>query len=222
VATTDSTVRGVRQPMKLAGLAFGPLDGLQWGRKGQSSVDFFDAKGDVEALLSPLKAQFQAVEHPALHPGRSAGIFLRGEQIGVVGELHPRWRQAWDLPSAPMVFELDLEAVLCRQVAAFQTVSKVQPAERDIAMVVSDGTGHDAVISAVRAADTSGLLQGVMLFDLYKPLQPVEGISAGEKSMALRLTLGDAAATLTDEQIEAAVRAVVDAIGRQVGGRLRG
>lgn len=222
VVTTDSTVRGVRQPMKLAGLAFGNVDGLQWGRKGQGSVDFFDAKGDVQALLSPMEARFQAMEHPALHPGRSAGIFLRDTQVGVVGELHPRWRQAWDLPSAPMVFEIDLEAVLLRQVPGFQTVPKVQPVERDIAVVVADAAGHDAVIAAANGADTGGLLQGVMLFDLYKPLQPVAGIASGEKSMAVRLTLGDPAATLTDEQIEAAVRAVVDAIGRQVGGRLRG
>jgi phenylalanyl-tRNA synthetase beta chain len=222
VTTTDSTVRGVRQPMKIAGLAFGTVDGLQWSRKGQGSADFFDAKGDVEALLSPLTPEFRAVAHPALHPGRCAGIFLGGTQIGVVGELHPRWRQAWELPSAPMLFELDLEAVLARRVAVFQPVPKVQPAERDIAVVVADAVTHDAVLSAARSANTGGLLQDVLLFDLYKPQQPVAGMAAGEKSLALRLTLGNATATLTDEQIEAAVRAVVDTICRQVDGRLRG
>jgi len=222
VATTDSTVRGVHQPMKLAGLAFGPVDGVQWGRKGQGGADFFDAKGDVEALLSPLKAQYRPVAHPALHPGRCAGIFLGEEQIGVVGELHPRWRQAWDLPSAPMLFEVDLEAALSRQVPAFQPVPKVQPAERDIALVVGDMVTLDAVLDAARSADSGGLLQTVALFDLYKPHQPVSGMSAGEKSLALRLTLGNSSTTLTDEQIDAAVRAVVEAIGQQVGGRLRG
>ncbi len=222
VTTTDSTVRGVRQPMRVAGLAFGPVDGLQWSRKGQGGADFFDAKGDVEALLSPLKAEFRPVIHPALHPGRCAGVFLDGVQVGVVGELHPRWRQAWELASAPMVFELDLDAVLTRAVPAFQPVPKVQPAERDIAVVVGDAVSHDAVLAAARSADTGGLLQGVQLFDLYKPQQPVAGIGAGEKSLALRLTLGDPVATLTDEQIDAAVRAVVDAIGQRAGGRLRG
>jgi phenylalanyl-tRNA synthetase beta chain len=222
VATTDSTVRGVRQPMKLAGLAFGPVDGVHWGRKGQWGADFFDAKGDVEALLSPLGAQYRPVAHPALHPGRCAGIFFGEEQIGVVGELHPRWRQAWDLPIAPMLFELDLEAILIRQVPAFQPVPKVQPAERDIAVVVADAVSLDSVLGAARSADTGGLLQTVALFDLYKPQQPVSGMSAGEKSMALRLTLGNSTSTLTDDQIDAAVRAVVDAIGHQASGRLRG
>ncbi len=222
VPTTDTTVRGIHQPMRVAGLAFGTVDGLQWGRKGQGSADFFDAKGDVEALLSPLRAEFRPVSHPALHPGRCAGVFVGGQQVGVVGELHPRWRQQWELPAAPMLFELSLDAALARPVPAFQPVPKAQPAERDIAVVVADAVSHDAVLAAARAADTGGLLRDVRLFDLYKPQQPVAGIAAGEKSLALRLTVGDPVATLTDEQIEAAVRAVIDAIARQAGGRLRG
>ena len=78
------------------------------------------------------------------------------------------------------------------------------------------------MLAAARAADTGGLLRDVRLFDLYKPQQPVAGIAAGEKSLALRLTVGDPVATLADEQIESAVRAVIDAIARQAGGRLRG
>ena len=73
VATTDTTVRGIHQPMRIAGLAYGDVDGLQWGRKGPGS-DFFDVKGDVEALLAPIRAEFVAGEHPAMHPGRCARI----------------------------------------------------------------------------------------------------------------------------------------------------
>jgi len=222
VPTTDTTVRGVRQPMRVAGLAYGTVDGLQWGRKGEGNADFFDLKGDVETLLAPLKAEFRTAAHPALHPGRCASLWVDGAEIGVLGELHPRWRQQWELPGAPLVFELDLDAVLARQPAAFEPVPRFQPAERDLAVVVADSVTHDAVLAAVRGADTGGLLQGVQLFDLYKPQQPVAGIGAGEKSLALRLTLGDPVATLTDEQIDAAVRAVVDAIGQRAGGRLRG
>ena len=85
VAATDSTVRGVHQPMRVAGLAWGDVDGLQWGRKA-TGVDFYDVKGDVESLLAPAGAQFSAGQHPALHPGRCARVSLQGRDIGVVGE----------------------------------------------------------------------------------------------------------------------------------------
>ena len=221
VATTDTTVRGINQPMRVAGLAYGDADGLQWARKS-TGVDFYDVKGDVEALLSPLKAQFKPADHPALHPGRCAGIWLDDRQVGVVGELHPRWRQSWELAHAPVLFELDLEAVVNRQVAVFEPVPRFQPAQRDIAVIVSDNVTHDAVLAAVHAADTGGLLREALLFDVYKPKQSVPGLGAHEKSLAVRLTLASGEATLTDEQIDAAVRAVVDSIAGQLGGRLRG
>lgn len=221
VETTDTTVRGIHQPMRIAGLAYGEPDGLQWGRKGAAS-DFFDAKGDVETLLSPIKAQFQAGEHPAMHPGRCARILVNGRDAGVVGELHPRWRQQWEFAQAPVLFELDLDAVLTSPVAAFVPVPRFQPVERDIAVILKDSVGHAALMTAIRCADTAGLLADAMLFDLYKPKQASGGLAADEKSMAVRLTLASAEATLTDEQIDGAVQSVVDSIATCLGGRLRG
>ncbi len=221
VATTDTTVRGVHQPMRVAALAYGPAEGLQWGRKAQGAADFFDLKGDVQSLLAPLQPQVRPATHPALHPGRCASVWIGGTQVGVLGELHPRWRQQWDLPGAPLLFELDLEAVLARHVPAFEPVPRVLPSERDLAVIVADSVSHDALLAAVRAADTGGLLQEAFLFDLYKPAQAVAGLSAHEKSLAVRLTLGRPAATLTDEEIEAAVKAVIARIAQDLGGRLR-
>jgi len=221
VATTDTTVRGIRQPMRIGGLAFGDADGLQWARKA-GTVDFYDAKGDVESLLAPARARFQPGAHPAMHPGRCASVWVDGHEIGFVGELHPRWRQRWELPQAPVLFELDLEAVTRREVPAAQPVPRFQPAERDIAVIVADHVTHDAVLDAVRSAGTGGLLRDASLFDVYKPKQTVAGIAANEKSLAVRLTLASSEATLTDEQIDTAVRAVVDRIASQLGGRLRG
>ncbi|MES3002647.1 MAG: phenylalanine--tRNA ligase subunit beta [Pseudomonadota bacterium] len=221
VSTTDTTVRGIHQPMRVAGLAYGDTDGMQWGRKA-GGVDFFDIKGDVESLLSPLKAQYKPAEHPALHPGRCASISLDGREIGFVGELHPRWRQAWEFAHAPILFEIDLDAVMQRQVPEFEPVPKFQPAQRDIAVIVDDGVTHDAVMGAVHSSDTVGLLQDAMLFDVYKPKQASAGLALHEKSLAVRLTLASSEATLTDEQIDAAVKAVMDSIAARVGGRLRG
>jgi phenylalanyl-tRNA synthetase beta chain len=172
VKTTDTTVRGVHQPMRVAGLAYGDVDGLQWGRKGPGS-DFFDVKGDVESLLSPLRADYVAGEHPALHPGRCARVVVGGREVGVIGELHPRWRQQWEFAHAPILFELDLEVALDRRIAAFEPVPKFQPVERDIAMIVKDTVTYAAVLQAIRAAATSDLLRDAMLFDLYKPKQAV-------------------------------------------------
>ncbi len=221
VATTDTTVHGVHQPMRVAALAYGPADGVQWARKGQGAADFFDLKGDVQALLSPLAPQFRAATHPALHPGRCASVWVDGREIGVLGELHPRWRQSWELPGAPLLFELGLDAVLARSVPAFETVPRHQPAERDLALIVGDAVTHAALLASVRAADTGGLLQDARLFDVYKPQQPGGGVAAGEKSLAVRLTLGSAVATLTDDQIDTAVKAVVERIAADLGGRLR-
>jgi phenylalanyl-tRNA synthetase beta chain len=100
---TDTAVRGIHQPLRIAGLAYGDPDGLQWGRKSPV-VDFYDAKGDVEALLSPLKAQFKPASHPAMHPGRCASVWVAERNIGILGELHPRWRQSWELAYAPVLF----------------------------------------------------------------------------------------------------------------------
>src|SRR5690606_37075512 len=111
VTNTDTTVEGFDQPMRVAGLACGPADVLQRGRKDQA-VDFFDVKGDVEALLAPLQAQFEPATHPAMHPGRCARVLVEGRAIGYVGELHPQWRQSWELAQAPILFELELDAVL--------------------------------------------------------------------------------------------------------------
>jgi phenylalanyl-tRNA synthetase beta chain len=221
VQTTDTTVRGVRQPMKVAGLAYGSPDGLQWGRK-VAQGDFYDMKGDVQALLSPLQAEFAPAAHPAMHPGRCAAIRVAGREVGFVGELHPRWRQQWDLPHTPLLFELDLDAVTARQVPAFEAVPRFQPAERDIAVIVGEQVTHDQLLAAVRSADTGGLLRDAMLFDVYKPQQASAGLAMNEKSLAVRLTLARSDATLTDDQIESAVRAVVQRISTQLGGRLRG
>lgn len=221
VQTTDSSVRGVRQPMKVAGLAYGSPDGLQWGRKG-AQVDFYDMKGDVQALLSPLQAEFAPAAHPAMHPGRCAAIRVGGREVGFVGELHPRWRQQWELPHTPLLFELDLDAVTERAIPAFEPVPRFQPAERDIAVIVGEKVTHDQLLAAIRSADTGGLLRDALLFDVYKPQQATAGLAMNEKSLAVRLTLARSDATLTDEQIEAAVRAVVERITATLGGRLRG
>jgi phenylalanyl-tRNA synthetase beta chain len=223
IKSTDSTVEGFDQPMRVSGLASGGADALQWGRKEQG-VDFFDVKGDVEALLAPLKPEFVPGQHPALHPGRTAEIKLNGRSVGFVGELHPKWRQSYELTTAPIVFELELDAVLARQVPVFQSVAKFQAVQRDVAVVVGDQVTHADLVAAVRAAPTQGLLRDVQLFDVYRPKVTKDAEAAAgntDRSLALRLTLNSDEATLTEEQIESAMKAVVDQLVTSVGARQR-
>ncbi len=223
VKSTDSTVEGFDQPMRVAGLASGSADALQWGRKEQG-VDFFDVKGDVEALLAPLQGRFVPGNHPSMHPGRCAQVLLDERVIGHVGELHPQWRQTFDLAQAPVLFELDLDAVQQRRVAIFKPVAKLQPVQRDIAVVVADDVTHAALMAAIWAAPTSGLLRDAQLFDVYRP-KVVKGATVGEgaadRSLAVRLSLNSDEATLSEEQIEAAVKAVVGQLTASVGARQR-
>ena len=221
VPDSDSTVEGFNQPMKAAGMAWGAVNPLNWTGKSRL-VDFYDAKADVERLLAPYKAEFLVVDHPALHPGRCAQVVLDGCVIGHVGELHPRWRQAWDLPSAPVVFELDLGALTQRPVPAAQPVTKLQSVERDIAVIVNEQVSHAQLMHAIYSAPTQGLLRNAVLFDIYRPkAELVGGLAVGEKSLAVRLTLLSDEATLTDAQIEAVMAAVMAQLTQHLAARLR-
>ena len=221
VAESDATVGGLRQPMRVCGLAYGGATPLQWGAP-ERLVDFFDVKGDLADLFTPLQPAFVAAEHPAFHPGRCAAIVLEGAVVGHVGELHPKWRQAYELPHAPVVFEVDAAALQRRPVPVYKPIARQQAVTRDLAVIVSDKVRHDALMEAVHAAPTEGLVRDVTLFDIYKPKTATADIGADERSVALRLELLDDDATLTDERIDAAMKAVVDTLGTRLGGRLRG
>jgi phenylalanyl-tRNA synthetase beta chain len=219
VVDSDTTVAGFDQPMRLAGLAFGPNQPTQWG-VAERDVDFYDVKGDIEALLAPLKPSFVAGQHPALHPGRCAQVLLDGVSVGYVGELHPQWRQGYDLPKAPVLFELDLDAVLARQLPKAQAVPRQQRVERDLAVWVLEAVTHDQIMAAVQGAKTQGLLKSASLFDIYRP-KPVDGVPSARKSMAIRMSFGSDDATLTDEQVDTAVQGVLTALQNAVDAQLR-
>jgi phenylalanyl-tRNA synthetase beta chain len=222
VPNSDTTVAGFDQPMRVAGLISGSADALQWGRKEQP-VDFFDAKGDVQALLAPLQAEFSPASHPAMHPGRCAQVTLAGVAIGYVGELHPQWRQSYDIAQAPMVFELDLNAVLQRRVPQLKQVPKLQSVHRDIAVVVADAVTHAQLMQAIWQAPTAGLLKDAQLFDVYRPKNATTDAPAvvAERSLAVRLTLQSEEHTLTEAEIENSVKVVLAQLMTTLNARQR-
>jgi phenylalanyl-tRNA synthetase beta chain len=222
VVDSDTTVAQFDQPMRLGGLAMGSANALQWGCS-DTAVDFFDVKGDVEALFAPLALEFVPASadahHPALHPGRSASVVLADRVVGVMGELHPQWRQSWGLNTAPVLFELDLAALLQRRMPVFEPIPKFPAVQRDIALLLPIGCTHSALIAAIHQAPHGGLLQDAQLFDVYRPKAPQADEQA--RSLALRLTLASRVATLTDAEIDATMQAIWDYLAQTLGARPR-
>jgi phenylalanyl-tRNA synthetase beta chain len=223
VPNSDTSVAGFAQPMRVAGLAYGDEVVQQWGQPSRA-VDFYDLKGDIEALLAPSVPSFEVAAHPAMHPGRCARVLLDGQAIGFVGELHPRWRQAEGWQQAPVLFELDLPAVLARKVPVAQTVARHQPVERDIAVLVKENVSHAELMAAVHGASTQGWLKSAVLFDVYRPKKGAEThgtMAPDEKSLAVRLTLERPDANLTDDEIDGVVQSVLSQLQTKVHARLR-
>ncbi len=216
---TSNSVAGVHQPTRLAALTYGPVNELQWGA-AERITDFFDLKGDLESLLTPLSATFRPCIHLALHPGRCAEVLLHGKVIGVIGELHPQWRQAHGLPHAPILLELDLMAILARPVPEFEPVARQPSAWRDVALIVSDSINHMDLMAAIRD-DPTHLIRGATLFDVYRPTTPISDMTATERSMAVRIELLDPGSTLTDERIDQCMLGVIARAAQRVGARLR-
>jgi phenylalanyl-tRNA synthetase beta chain len=213
-------VAGFEQPKRVAAIAYGPVAEEQWGQATRT-VDFFDVKADVEAMFAPRGLRFSKLEHPALHPGRCAAIELDGKQIGFIGELHPRWLQKYDLPQAPVLFEVDAEALRARIVPAYTEISKFPGATRDLALVVKQDVTAQSLLDAFSAEQASNelgkLVQAVVLFDEYRG----KGLEQDEKSLAFRFSLQDTQSTLQDDAVDAIMAALAAAAQQKHGAKLR-
>ncbi|MCD6025506.1 MAG: phenylalanine--tRNA ligase subunit beta [Solimicrobium sp.] len=216
----DLTVAGFNEPKKLAGLAYGSHVEEQWGQISRQ-VDFFDVKGDIEALFSPKALRFSKIEHVALHPGRSAQIECNGKVVGFLGELHPALQQKYDLPLAPIVFEVDAIALQSVQVPVYHEIPKFQFATRDLALCVNLSTTVQEILDVFMQQRASNpvckYVQSIALFDEYRG----KGLPPHEKSLAFRCTLQDTHSTLHDEVIEAAMVELLKAVQLQCGAKLR-
>jgi phenylalanyl-tRNA synthetase beta chain len=199
----SDVVPGYRQPLRLAGLAYGGAMPEQWGSAAQR-VDFFDVKGDLEAIFAPACGRYEKVAHPALHPGRAARIVIGEREVGVVGELHPEWVQKYGLPQAPVVFELELAPLLAGVIPSYREISRQQPVIRDLALVVDQKYPLGDVLAALQGA-AGALVRDIQLFDLYVG----KGVPEGKKSLAFRIVMQDTQRTLQDAEVDAAIQHLV-------------
>jgi phenylalanyl-tRNA synthetase beta chain len=209
------TVAGLRQPMRVAAAAFGPALEEQWGTKTRG-VDFFDLKADLEALCAPLEPRFEAAQHPALHPGRSARVQLGGRHAGWIGELHPRWQQKYELPHPVLLFELEAEALAAVPLPQPSQPSRFPPVVRDIAVVVDFRVPVQALLDAAYA-EKPRIVREVTVFDLYQGAN----LPQGKKSLAFRVVMQDTERTLTDQEADEARDALVALWGRGFGAGIR-
>jgi len=202
------------QPMKLGGLIHGDALPEQWGAAARR-VDFFDLKGDLEQLVGA-ELDAQRSEHPALHPGQSAKLWLDGQAIGWIGALHPRLVQAFDLPAAPMLFELDSQVLVQRRLPRHASLSRFPLVRRDLAFVLDAHTPAGELLAALREA-ASAQVRSIELFDDYRG----KGMVENQKSLAIRVVMQDTERTLTDQEVEDAVQKLVDSALRQCNASLR-
>ncbi len=209
-------VAGFHQPRRIAALAAGPVVPEQWGERSRTT-DFYDLKGDLEALFAPRELSFECLADPALHPGRAAVVMLDGRRIGVIGELHPIWVQRYDLGPAPVVFEVELDAALEAILPASGSVSRMPAVARDLALVVNQELSATRVLAVLREAAPS-LVREISLFDVYHG----KGIDPDKKSLAFSVLMQDTQRTLEDAEVEAAMSALLRHAELTLGARLRG
>jgi phenylalanyl-tRNA synthetase beta chain len=205
--------------VRIAGVAMGSAFPEQWGSNNQS-VDFFDIKSDVLALLQlageTSDTEFVATEHVALQPGQAAEIIRNGRRVGMIGKLHPRHSKPFELKRDVFVFELDALVSLASAAPKAHPVSKFPSIRRDIAVVVSDEIRAAELIETV-ASSAPELISSVRIFDVYKG----PGIEAGLKSVALGLILQETSRTLTDVDADAAMTAAVQLLQDKFAAELR-
>ena len=223
VEEAPGKVAGFSQIQKVGGLAYGSFVAEQWASANRA-VDFFDVKGDLERVLDPIHFVTEAAQHPALHPGRSAQIFLKTHSgktsVGWVGELHPGLQQAYELPQAPVLFELDLDPIRELGLPQPAELSKFPAVQRDLALVVKQHVSAQSLLDTMMASEQN-FVRAIELFDEFRPKAGSSSMADDEKSLAFRVLLLNPNETLQDLQIDAVMASLLSAVEKKCAARLR-
>ena len=202
----------------IAGVASGPVWPEQWGA-ARRAIDFYDIKGDLLALLGQVGECVvfdPSAAHPALHPGQSAGLSLDGQVIGQIGRLHPGLKGSLQLPQAPWLFQLDLSVLSRNTLPVIQPLADTPSTRRDLALLVDQSLEADKLINHVRSSGLPGL-QSVRIFDVFTG----DALPKGFKSVALGLIFQDFSRTLTDREVDEAMKALASGLEREFGAQIR-
>ena len=210
---------GIRQDVMLSGVISGHRNEEHWDL-ARNAVDYYDLKGDLEAILELTgkldQIQFKAEANPALHPGQSAAIYLHGERIGFIGVVHPELERKLDLNGRTVVFEMEWNKLADRVLPDAREISRFPANRRDIAVVVPENVAADDILVECKKVGANQVV-GVNLFDVYRG----KGVAEGFKSLAISLVLQDTARTLEEEEIAATVARCVEALKQRFQASLR-
>ena len=210
---------GAKQEMTLSGVIAGLRENERWDNASES-VDFYDVKGDVEALFEHLgyveSIEFKAGDLDCLHPGQSASIYLKERLIGYIGAVHPQHQKRLGVNGRVFVFELFLDSLSHRQLPEAAEISKFPSNRRDIAIVVDETISVGDILSYIEKIGENQLV-GLNLFDIYRGT----GIETSKKSLAISLTLQNVTRTLEDQDIQAIVDKIVFELQNKYGATLR-
>lgn len=212
--------KGLVQTPTLAMLITGDVQVQSWSDAARSA-DFFDIKGDLESLLARTGEaeafHFEKAEHPALHPGQSARVYKQGQAVGWVGALHPNVYKTFGIKQTVLLVQMDLSALTTSALPVFSALSKHPEVSRDLAVLADLHTPVSRVMSVIKAHAGEHLLN-VNLFDVYTG----KGIDNDRKSLALGLTWQHPSRTLTDEEVNNSVDAVLAHLNDELGVVSRG
>lgn len=183
--------------------------------------DFFTLKGVVEVLLDALNVPGWEIHaesgNPTFHPGRCGVLTADGETLGVIGQIHPRIAGNYEIDTPVYLANLLVNALFAHRGAekSYRPLPKYPATNRDIAVLCDEELPVGEMEKAISAA-CGKILERVELFDIYRG----EQIPQGKKSVAFNIVMRSAEATLTDEEIEAAVKRVLKAL-EKLGAALR-
>ncbi len=205
------------EPEVLCGILSGPRFEESW-RGGDEALDFFDAKGIVVGLLRHLgvEASFEPGGDESLHPTKQAAIAIDNNRLGVIGELHPKVLDAFEISGNVYLFEINLTALLPFTIGhkLFQPIPRFPAIVRDIALVVDSRVAHRQVQDIIGGFP---LVSQVIIFDVYTGGQ----LPSGKKSLAYRITFQSPTHTLTDEEVNKVQQQILDKLSKQLGATLR-
>jgi phenylalanyl-tRNA synthetase beta chain len=207
----------VQTPM-LGGLLYGPAEAEAWANNKSRAIDFFDLKGDVEALLGMTAVDLQFVPslNPALHPGQGADVLMAGVKVGCLGALHPSLQSKFGFAKTVYLFALDITAALTRKLPRFSEISRFPEVRRDLAVIVDENAPTASILKIVRETAGEWLTQ-LVLFDVYQG----PNLEPGRKSVAFGLILQNPSRTLKDEEVTAVVNQVVNVLQQEFNVTLR-
>ncbi|TMO72716.1 phenylalanine--tRNA ligase subunit beta [Pseudoalteromonas sp. S3785] len=215
----DSAENGLQQIPVIGGVITGLAHGEHWVEQ-KRNVDFYDLKGDVEALLAitndTSRFEIKAEQSDGLHPGQSAVIYVDGKKVGFFGALHPQVQKSLDINNATFVFEIEMSAIEKRNLPQAVGVSKFPSNRRDIAILVADSVNSGDILSTIEKVGGNQLVD-LNLFDVYKG----KGIEPNYKSLAIALTLQAVDRTLEEKDINLVVDNVVATLAEKFNASLR-